>query len=523
MSRFSITSVLLLLVSLVSMAAESKDYVVKVTKAPVFSYEGDVTSPVIGYLDYGDMPFSELSEDYEWVHVSKNDLDGWCHILSMRHVASEEEDVEMANGAFADFLRENNVDESVIRTCTATLPPQGSVRQGESDIAVDGEGEEVREAFSARGLEPKYIYIINEDVVCPVNESYAYNGSALRYEKTEETFEGNTWFAEDTPVTGTLVMMSQGKGYDMPLSAFHLMTEEEYNKYMTGELRLHINPELGDLKTYLESHDIAQAENWTVDFQKYTRKTVWDFWPILIPVGLMIVIFILSTIIKTNPTIFAYVVIADLLWLCRMGFDYITTPSAMFNDYRGLAWVIIGIGALISMGIILFTSWGIGSAVLNHYDVKPKSILLIKGFGIGVAAAIIVDLVMIYVFGVAKDGLVITIVNLCLVSLIPLAMFVGNVIKQNPRVVAGLPGVIVLWLLAIILGIALIAIALFVIFAILLWQFMSGNYSGFKGIPGLVGSEQATCGQCALYGSGSCPNPHVSANSKACGSFVNKG
>lgn len=520
MKRLSILAILSLVVSLVAMATEGKEYVVKVTKAPVFAYEGDVTSPILGYLDYGDMPLSELSEDFEWLHVSDNGLEGWCHILSMRHVASEEEDMELANGAFADFLRENNVDEGVIKACTGSMPLKRETLTDKSELAEAEVSEDVEGAFSARGLEPKYIYLINEDIECQVNEAYAYHGSALRYEKASETFEGNTWFAEDTPVSGTLVMMSQGKGYDLPASAYHLMSEDEYNRYMAGELTLHINPELGSLKLYLESHDIAQAKDWNVDFAKNTRKTVWDFWPIVIPVLLMIVILALSNMIKINVTVFAYAAIADLIWLCYMGFRYITTPSAMFNDYGGLAWVIVGIVALVCMGVVLFTSWGIGGNVLEHYNVEPKLMPLLKGFGIGVGASIIMDLILIFVFGTAKDDMALAIVNMSLMTLIPLGMFAANIIKQNPKVSAGLPAVIVLWLLAIIIGIALILIVLFGVFAFYLWQFMSGNYSGFKGIPGLVGTESATCGKCALYGSGQCARPNASAGAAPCDKFT---
>lgn len=520
MKRLSILAVLSLVVSLVAMATESKEYAVKVTKAPVFAYEGDVTSPVLGYLDYGDMPLSELSENYEWLHVSGNGLEGWCHILSMRHVASEEEDIELANGAFAGFLKENNVDEDVIKASTGSMPLKRETPNGKSELADAEESEGAEESFSARGLEPKYIYIINEDVECQVNEAYAYHGTALRYEKVSEKFEGNTWFAEDSPISGTLVMMSQGKGYDLPSSACHLMTEDEYNKYVAGELKLHSNPELGSLKLYLESHDIAQAKDWNVDFAKNTRKTVWDFWPIVIPVLLMVVIMVLGKVIKINSTVFAYVAIADLLWLGYMGLGYITTPSAMFNDYGGLAWIIIGVVALVCMGVVLFTSWVIGETVLDHYDVKPKFMPLLKGFGIGVGASVIIDLILISVFGIAKDDMALAIVNMSFVTLIPLGMFAANIIKQNPKVSVGLPAVIVLWLLAIIIGIAFILIVLFGVFAFYVWQFMSGNYSGFKGIPGLVGSESATCGKCALYGSAHCAKSNVSASTSPCDKFT---
>ena len=68
--------------------------------------------------------------------------------------------------------------------------------------------------YSARGLEPMYIYVIDKDVECRINEAYAYHGSAIRVTKDSETFSGGTWFATEGLQPDGIVMMSGSNGYD---------------------------------------------------------------------------------------------------------------------------------------------------------------------------------------------------------------------------------------------------------------------------------------------------------------------
>ena len=101
---------------------ESHDYAVKTTKAPVWIYQ-DATSMVAGYLDYGAQPESEVDDDDpQWIHVKSGNLEGWSHILAFCHRASEPEDLDLANGALADFLRDAGVSQEVIDACTTGAP-----------------------------------------------------------------------------------------------------------------------------------------------------------------------------------------------------------------------------------------------------------------------------------------------------------------------------------------------------------------------------------------------------------------
>ena len=99
-----------------------------------------------------------------------------------------------------------------------------------------------------------------------------------------------------------VVLMDMGRGFDVPASAYHLMTEKEYIAYMNKELPLKSNYELGSLRLYLENHDIAQSGNWNVNFKQYTRMTISDLWPLLIPILVLLILLFLSTHSKTVPT-----------------------------------------------------------------------------------------------------------------------------------------------------------------------------------------------------------------------------
>lgn len=521
--------ILLLLLSIagiviVLQAAPAKDYIVKTFKAPVWSYETVENSPVAGYLDYGDIPSSELDNDNpEWVYVRSGRIEGWAHVLSLRHIASEEEDFDISNSEFADYLRSNHVDESIIAMATEGQVSDINKTKANADadrlLAGKAASEDYMEPYSARGLEPVFIYIINEDVVCPVNDAYKYKGSAIRYEKTEEQFQGNTWFPAGQIMPDGIVMMSQGKGYDMPASAYHLMTEAEYLDYVNGKLALHINPEEGSLKLYLENHDIAQSKDWQIDVKDYTRRTVGDLWPAVLPIVVLLIIFGLSFVVKCSPAIWSYLAIADLIALCIVAYGYITMPSSQFNDYGGLAWILIAIVALICMTIVLFVSFVLGMRLLAHYDVKPSLKALAIGFGIGLGAAIILDVVMTLCLGVDKYDMVIWWTNALLLILTPIATISIDMIRQNRTVASALPAVLVLWGLALTIGLLLVFLAFCLCFGILVWMFFSGNYSGFKGVPGLVGSEARKCGNCTLYGTAGCRRSNASAGDSPCESW----
>ena len=155
---------------------QSHDYAVKTTKAPVWIYQ-DATSTFSFYLDYGTQPESEVDEnDPQWIHVKSGNLEGWSHILAFCHRASEPEDLDLANGALADFLRDAGVQQDVIDACTSGTPSSGQLKafnDAAQEPTVAGSGDGFIEPYSARGLEPMFIYVINEDVECPVNEAYA--------------------------------------------------------------------------------------------------------------------------------------------------------------------------------------------------------------------------------------------------------------------------------------------------------------------------------------------------------------
>ena len=497
------------------------DYIVKTTKAPVWMYQS-ADSPVLGYLDYGTVPASEVDgDDPQWIYVERGDLKGWSHILAFSHRASEQEELDLANGSFADYLREEGADEEVVAACTAGMPAKTSGGTDRDDFVQEYAADDrYIEPYSARGLEPMFIYVIDRDVECPVNEAYAYRGRAIRLVKTSETFSGGTWFAREGAEPDGLVLMSEGKGFDLPASAYHLLTEEEYLAYMNRELKLtHLYAET-PLRYYLETHDVAQAKEWSVDFGQYTRKTLADLWPMLLPLLALLAIFGLGMRPKTNPTLWAYAAIADLLVFCAVCWNFISMPSAQFDDLGGLAWIPIALVALVAMALILFVAWRLGSAVLARCDVSIGLKTVGVGFAIGVALCVAMDLVLILLLGCEAGSPVVGVVNACCILGGTLGWTAYCLIRQNPAVAAGLPAVLVLWAIAIVLGFALIAIALFVAFFIVVWLFMSGNLGGGKHIiPGLVGSEQATCSKCRRYGTVHCPRSHPSGSDTPCSSF----
>lgn len=498
---------------------ESKDYAVKTTKAPVWIYQ-DATSYVAGYLDHGTVPVSELQkDDPQWIHVKHNGLEGWSHVLAFGRNAKTA-DIEAANRKFADYLRKEGAEIEVIETCTSAPAAKSVVTVNGKEAIGDNAGGGLMEPYSVRGLEPMFIYVIDKDVECPVNEAYAYHGKAIRIERTSETFSGGTWFACENAVPDGLMLMSQGKGFDVPPSAYHLLTEDEYLAYMNHELRLvHINVDT-TLKDYLETHDVAQAKDWNVDFKQYTRTTLTDLWPILVPLLFLLMIFIMGMRSNANPAVWAYAAIADLLVFCAICWKYISMPSVQFNDLGGLAWIPIVLVALLAMALILFVSWRLGLAALARYgvDINLKSVGV--GFGIGVALCIVLDIVLIQMFGFEKNSATVYVVNmLCFIGGI-LGWTVVNLIRQNPAVAATLPAVLILWAIAITLGLALIAIAFFVVFFFVLWLSLSGNLGGGKNvIPGLVGSERPTCSGCRHFGSVQCPRSNPSGSDTACSSF----
>lgn len=497
------------------------DYIVKTTKAPVWTYQS-VSSPVLGYLDYGVVPASEVDgDDPQWIYVERGELKGWSHILAFSHRASEQEELDLANGSFADYLREEGADEEVVAACTTGTPKKAADAIDREDFVQEYRADDrYIEPYSARGLEPMFIYVIDRDVECPVNEAYAYHGQAIRYVKSSETFSGGTWFAREGAEPDGLVLMSEGKGFDLPASAYHLLTEEEYIAYMNRELELnHLYAET-PLRYYLETHDVAQAEGWSVDFGQYTRKTLADLWPMLLPLLVLLAIFGLGMRQKANPTLWAYAAIADLLVFCAVCWHYISMPSAQFNDLGGLAWIPIALVVLVAMALILFVAWSLGSAVLARCDVSIGLKTLGVGFALGIALCIAADLVMILLLGCDASSVAVGVVNMCCILGGALGWTAYRLVRQNPAVVAALPAVFVLWTIAILLGLALIAIALFVIFFIVVWMFMSGNMGGGKNIiPGLVGSEQATCSKCRHFGTARCPRPHPSGSDAPCSSF----
>lgn len=502
---------------------ESHDYAVKTTKAPVWIYQ-DATSTVAGYLDYGARPESEVDEnDPQWIHVKSGNLEGWSHILAFCHRASDPEDLDLANGALADFLRDAGVQQDVIDACTSGTPSSGQLKAF-NDVAqeptVDNSGDGFIEPYSARGLEPMFIYVITEDVECPVNEAYAYHGNAIRLEKTSETFEKGMVFAtEDTQPDG-MVLMSEGKGFDVPASAYHLLTEDEYTAYMNRQLDLKSHYLGTTLRYYLETHDVAQAADWNVDFKQYTRTGLADLWPMLVPLLPLLLIFIMGMRKNANPTVWAYAAIADLLVLCVICWRYVSMPSAQFNDLGGLAWVPIAIVALLAMALILFVAWRLGLAALAKYDVSFSIKSAAVGFGIGVALCIVLDLVLILLMGLDKSSVTVGVVNIICLLGGTLGWAVVALLRQNPAAAAALPAVIILWAVAITLGLVLLAIVFFVAFFIVVWMFMSGNLGGGKNIiPGLVGSEQATCSKCRHFGSVHCPRSRPSGSDSACSSF----
>ena len=460
------------------------------------------------------------NDDVQWIYVEQGDLKGWSHIMSLCHNASTPEDLDLANGSFADFLRDSGVSEDVIKECTTGKPDKlmesddlGCEYEDSVSSEADAASGDFLPPYSARGLEPMYIYVIDKDVECPINDAYAYHGSAIRVTKDSETFSGGTWFATEGEQSDGIVMMSGGNGYDLPASAYHLLTEKEYLAYMEGTLSLsHIYHET-PLKYFLESHDVAQARDWNVDFNDYTRKTVGDLYPMLIPILVLVLLFLVGKFAIDRPLLMANLAIADLVVLCFVIWHYVSIPSRQFDDWRGFAWVIIGIVALVAMAVMLFVSWKMGQSVLDKYEVTPSLKSLGIGFGAGFVTSLAMSLLMIYVFGCEKDSVAVTIVNIICIVGCTLGFFVVNILRQNKAAGVALPTVLILWTIAIILGLILIAIAFFVVFVLLVWKFMHGG----KFSVGLLG-ESGSCSDCRKNGSTSCPH-HNDALKSLCSEF----
>ena len=148
----------------------AKDYIVQTTKSPIWSMQS-VTSAVVDYLDKGDIPFSKLdTNNPEWLYVEKGDTKGWAHILSMRHYASEEIDLDQANGSFRSYLEDNGASSEVIqKTFSSSAAPAKTDVDSEFDQQHATSPTDIGQPHSPRRLTPVYIYIIHEDVECPVN------------------------------------------------------------------------------------------------------------------------------------------------------------------------------------------------------------------------------------------------------------------------------------------------------------------------------------------------------------------
>ncbi|MGN1213678.1 MAG: hypothetical protein ACI4TR_02170, partial [Bacteroidaceae bacterium] len=247
--------------------------------------------------------------------------------------------------------------------------------------------------------------------------------------------------------------------------------------------------------------------------------TLGDLWPILIPVVVLIVIFLLSVAIKGNPMVWAYSAIADLAVLLYVAFQYLSIPEKQFNDYGGLAWVVIGLITLIVMAIILFISWGIGNRIMNHYNVELSLKSFGIGFGIGLLACILVHIVMVSLLGYEKNTVTELIVCWVAVVVSTIGMVSFNLLRQNKAMAMALPALFTLWTIALVVAALLAAVVFFVAFAIVLWAFFSGNLSGKDTIKGLVSSRAKNCGACSLYGTMQCPRTSVSPNDKTCDRF----
>ena len=499
----------------------AKDYIVQTTKSPIWSMQS-VTSAVVDYLDKGDIPFSELdTNNPEWLYVEKGDTKGWAHILSMRHYASEEIDLDQANGSFRSYLEDNGASSEVIqKTFSSSAAPAKTDVDSEFDQQHATSPTDIGQPHSPRGLTPVYIYIIHEDVECPVNEQWASRGNSISVERTSETFPKGLWFPTESPMSDGVVLMDMGRGFDVPASAYHLMTEKEYIAYMNKELPLKSNYELGSLRLYLENHDIAQSGNWNVNFKQYTRMTISDLWPLLIPILVLLILLLLSTHSKTVPTKYAYIVIADLIALACMAYYYISLPENQFNDWGGLAWIVIGLITIIAMGIILFVSWSIGMLILNHYDVEISLKSFGIGIGIGLIATLLIHIIMVPVMGYEESSATEAIICWLAVIVCTLGWGCRNMIQQNPAITSSLPALFVLWTIALVMGALLAALIFFIIFMIFLWMFFSGRLSSSGAtLSGLINSRAKNCSACQFYGTLQCPRSSASPNDKVCSRF----
>lgn len=515
-----LTLLLPVLSAIVLKAETSHDYTVQTSKAPVWAMQ-TVQGPVTGYLDYGVTPASEIDEnDPQWVYVEYRDIKGWAHILSLRHSATEPIDIELANGSLVDMLKSNDVDTDIIKKIQESKPPRTATEyEPEADNYYDAEVLP-SSVEGKRGLPAMYIYVIPQDVECDVNASWRTETDVISIVENEHTFEAGTWFATDTPASGDAVLFHNGKGFDVPADAYHMLTEQEYNAYLDGNLKLQYNPELGTLKNFLSDHDIAQSTNWSETFAQFTKTNVWDMWPALIPILLMAVVILLSIAVKgLNPTIWATAAIAMIVVELAIIWHYINTPEAQFNDWGGLAWIVIGLFAIVNMAATLICAAMVNNQVLKYYNVNVPLKQIAVAVLVALAVCIVIDIVLINIFDWEKDSLQIGIVNITAILLSIIAWLCKVMLKQNRRILPALPVVFLLWGIAIAVGSALLAIALFAAFALWFYKFCSGAGMKLPIIPGLVGSENATCGKCALYGSVHCPRTHPGSSDSACDKF----
>lgn len=498
-------------------ANTTKDYTVSTSQAPVWGMQSE-TTPVIGWLVKGDVPESEVDEDdSQWVYVQTNGLSGWMHILSLRHKKSDIiDDQAWVDETFKDHLRELDVDKNVIQrvgeAAVSTEPTSTEPTSTEPTSTL------VNTNKGVRGLEAAYVYIVSDNVECPVNVAYRKKSNMISLERDSQLFEAGYWFPSEAPITGTVMLMDAGKGFDMPQSAYHLLTEQEYKDYFAGILRLMHNPELGSLKNWLETHDIAQATDWNVELPAL-KKNISDLWPLSIPILLLLVVLLLDSVTRLSKPTIGWLWIALILIELCMAWQYISMPSKMFNDYGGLAWVPIAICTLLSLAIVAVTGYFIGVHALAEYDVEPRLKHALIGVGIGVAICIVVDFLMITVLGIPKDD-----VSLGVAGIIAIAAgFIGwmcyHLMSQNHRIAVALPSTLLVFTIALIAALIIAAALFFVVFAIVVWMFFSGYFNKGVKLPGLVGSERATCGKCSKYGTSRCPRSNVNSEDSPCDDF----
>lgn len=519
-------SLLLILIFLIvtgiqSMSALSRDYIVTTSQAPVWGMQSE-TTPVIGWLVEGDVPESEVDDnDPQWIYIKQGNIAGWMHVLSLRHIQSEEsDDQKWIDESFKNHLRDLGVDTSVIERVGEPAEPKSSdttVGERANTLPVDNYMS-VTGGKGSRGLEAEYVYVVTKDVECPVNEAYRASGNMITLARDAQKFEAGYWFPASAEVSGGVMLMDGGKGFDMPAGAFHLLTEQEYEDYMGGILYLKYNPELGTLKSWLETHDIAQSGGWSIKLPEL-KKTVLDLWPLAIPILLLLVVVWISSIASIDILVAGWIWIALIMIELALGWHYISMPANRFDDFGGLAWVPIAICVLVSLAIVTYTGYLIVIRTISVYKVEPKLKHALAGLGIGVAICIVVDLMMIYALGVPKNDVSLGVAGLVSIVVGLLGWMCYRLMSQNPNVAVALPSILLISIVSLIAALTIIASLSFILVFIVVWMYFSGYFNKGVKIPGLVSSEQATCGKCAKYGTASCPRSNVGPSDSACDDF----